>query len=360
MNNNDRFHYLLQQYQLQQITPAENDEFFEILSSGRHDQLLTQSIQQDLEQGFISSSADLPPHIAEEIVRKIFAVEKSAAQVIPMDAKRHSNNKRWLAAASVILLLITSVFFFNQTKKQNAGTDKGTLAETHITEENNANNSRIVTLKDGSQITLQPNSSIRYANSFNDSLREVYLDGEAFFEVTKNPQKPFLVYHGHLITKVLGTSFAIKPNMENGSVEVAVKTGRVQVYENLAQVKGSNKIESVILTPNQKAVYQMEKRILQSTLVTTPIPIKAISENNETEEEEFVYDQQKLAVVFNDLEKMYGIEIVVESSDLNNCFFTGDVSSQDLFTKLKIICRTTNSSYEISGTRILIKGRGCQ
>jgi hypothetical protein len=59
------------------------------------------------------------------------------------------------------------------------------------------------------------------------------------------------------------------------------------------------------------------------------------------------------------LQQDYGIDIVPENESIYQCLFTGDISQQDLFTKLDMICRATNASYEIVGTRIVIRGRGC-
>ncbi|MBS1654030.1 MAG: DUF4974 domain-containing protein, partial [Bacteroidetes bacterium] len=74
----------------------------------------------------------------------------------------------------------------------------------------------------------------------------------------------------------------------------------------------------------------------------------------------FNYEQEKLENIFDQLEATYGIEIIPENPNLNNCVFTGDLSGEDLFTKLKILCLTTQSSYEINGTRVLMKGHGCE
>ena len=195
-----------------------------------------------------------------------------------------------------------------------------------------------------------------------DGKREVYLEGEAFFQITKNPQKPFLVYYNNIVTKVLGTSFTINTNPQTGNVEVVVKTGRVQVSENKKLMKG-DELNAVIVTPNQKAIYKTEARLFETILVENP---QLIADDEHTSiktplnhKENFVYDQEKLLNVFKQLEQRYGIEIITENATLNNCVFTGDVSDQDLYTKLKIICLTTNSSYEINGTKILIKGKGC-
>ncbi len=357
MNKNDRFQYLLQQYLSGHIAAAEHDEFFEMVATHEYDELISDSIHNDLLMG-AQHTADLPPHIAQEIIRNIYNSEKSTAEIIPVNRNR-SFVKYWLAAASVALIVIASYLFITNRNQTNADV-VSTIAANAVLEQNKSHELRIITLTDGSTITLKPGSSIRYFRNFNDSAREVYLEGSAFFQVAKNPQKPFLVYYNHLVTRVLGTSFTINTNDLTGNVEVAVKTGRVQVYENEKLLKGSSPIASVILTPNQKAVYQVERRILMAELVSHPEFVKNHEDSVSVKESSrFVYEQAKLSGVFLDLEKGYGIEIVIDNTNINNCVFTGDVSTGDLFTRLKIICLATNSSYEVNGTRILIKGAGC-
>lgn len=359
MHDNDRFQYLLQQYLSGTCSVAEHDEFFELVATHRYDDLLKQSIQQDLAAGFDSSAADLPPHIAQEIVRNIFHAEKNTVEILPPPPRRILP-WRWIAAASVVLVVLASWLYLHQQQAPDASSLIASMPANAIHDQNTTAQPKQVTLSDGTVITLKPGSSIYYKKDFEDSLREVYLEGEAFFHVAKNPQKPFLVYYNNLVTRVLGTSFTINTNPQTGNIEVAVKTGRVQVYENkkIASVTGAPL--SVILTPNQKAVYQADKRILQASLVTAPVLVLPNEDSSRlADPERFVYDQEKLLKIFEELGKAYGIEIVVENTNLNNCAFTGDLSSQDLFTKLKIICLTTNASYEVTGTRILVKGAGC-
>lgn len=359
MHSNDRFSFLLQQYLSGNSTVAEHDEFFELLATHRYDDLLQQAIQQDLSKGFDSSAADLPPHVAQEIIRNIFHAEKNTVEMLPPSPRRILP-WRWIAAASVVLVVMASWLYLNYQKAPDASSLIAAMPANTIHDENTTAQPKIITLADGTAITLKPGSSIYYKKDFEDSLREVYLEGEAFFHVARNPQKPFLVYYNNLVTRVLGTSFTINTNPQTGNIEVAVKTGRVQVYENkkLASVTGAPL--SVILTPNQKAVYEADKRILQASLVTAPeLVLPNEGAGKLTDGDRFVYDQAKLSTVFEELGKAYGIEIVVENTNLNNCAFTGDLTSQDLFTKLKIICLTTNATYEITGTRILVKGVGC-
>jgi transmembrane sensor len=357
MTNNNRLNHLLDLYLSGNISADEHDEMFELLSTHKYDELLGKSIQKDLAGALSSKAADLPPHIAEEIVRNIFNAEKNTSRVLPL--KNHSYYL-WRWAAAVIVIALAGYFLFSPTR---AGKKElsfySLIPDSTIIKINNTNKQEVVILNDGSHIILQPHSSLHYARQFAADKREVFLEGEAFFQVAKNPAKPFLVYYNNIVTKVLGTSFNVNTNAQTGNIEVSVKTGKVQVYENDKLLKSRGN-KAVILTPNQKVIYIPQDRLFETALVEKPQPLLINDEKEHTDTiVPFVYDQEKLLNVFKHIEANYGIEIILENSNLNNCVFTGDVSRQDLYTKLKIICLTTNASYEINGTKILIKGNGC-
>ncbi|WP_432670348.1 FecR family protein [Flavobacterium sp. SM2513] len=107
-------------------------------------------------------------------------------------------------------------------------------------------------LPDGSLVILNGNSTVEYPQEFTDSVRFVKLKGQAFFEVTKNPEKPFIIQTGNIATKVLGTSFSI--TQIESTVEVIVNTGLVNV---------SSLTESVNLEPNQKVTYSDKAKTLR-------------------------------------------------------------------------------------------------
>ena len=360
MEKKDRFNYLLQQYTAGIISDDEQDELFELLSTSKFDSALGSTIQKELKEGHFDHTADLPPHIAQEIIRNIFKTEKNTTRILPIRT-RSFRIWRWAAAASVIFIALSFYFYGYYSKDEKTFTSF--IPGNTVSESNSTEKEKVFTLSDGSKITLQPKSTLHYSRQFSADKREVYLEGEAFFQITKNTQKPFLVYYNNIITKVLGTSFTINTNPQTGNIEVVVKTGRVQVSENGKLVKGDELNNAVIVTPNQKAIYKTKARLFETTLVENPEPI---TDDNQTRiryqrinKETFVYEQEKLLNVFEQLEDRYGIEIITENANLNNCVFTGDVSDEDLYKKLKIICLTTNSSYEINGTKILIKGKGC-
>lgn len=360
MSNVERFNYLLRGYVSGTISIEEHEELFGLLSTHEYDELLDQSVQNDLHTGITSQNADLPPHIAQEIIRNIISAEKNTAEILPSE-KASFPVWRWMAAASIILIAVAAYVFLPGNSKIRNHAFAYIIPANIITYKNNSASEQIVALSDGSKIFLKPHSAIHYPAKFIAKNREVYLEGEAFFKVARNPQKPFLVFYNKIVTKVLGTSFTINTNAQTGNVEVSVKTGRVQVYENDKIVQSASSDKGVILTPNQKAIYKEEQRLFQTTLVEMPqlIPDRRHPhvDSLNVSVQNFNYEQEKLGNVLRELEEAYGIEIVVENADLYNCVFSGDVSDPDLFTKLKIICLATNSSFEINGTRILIRGK---
>jgi transmembrane sensor len=218
----------------------------------------------------------------------------------------------------------------------------------------------LILLSDGSKVKLDKGGKISYAPSFvNLDKREVYLSGNAFFEITKNPLKPFFVHANGIVTKVLGTSFLIKTDIIKKGVTVEVVTGRVEVYEQkFSGLKSNSKRgNGVILTPNQKVVYSGEKGLFETSLVDEPVPI--IKANKKIAKEDFVFEDAPLSRVIEAIENIYGIKVEVENDAILNCPFTGDISEQNLFRKFDAICQTTKTTYEIKETKVFIKGHGC-
>lgn len=355
MSKTNRFAQLLELYLSGNISADEHEELFDLISTHEYDALLSRAIQKSLAKDPAYLTTDLPPHVAEDIIRHIFNSEKNAARVLPLSKPSHS--RRWLVAASVILLLgVAGYFLLTSSLSTNTANSTGIPANS-LTWSNDKEQQKTITLSDGSKVTLKPNSKLHYTKDFNTDRREVFLEGEAFFDIVKDHTKPFLVHCQSLVARVLGTSFTINSIEATGEIEVAVRTGKVQVYENDTEKAEKDRIyKAIILTPNQRLLYKEKSRLFETLLVDKPEPL----ENDGKKLAPFIYEDETLEYVFDHIEKKYGIEIVIDNPDINNCRFTGDVSKQDLYTKLDMICLTTNASYEVNGTKILVKGPGCK
>jgi ferric-dicitrate binding protein FerR (iron transport regulator) len=268
---------------------------------------------------------------------------------------------RWAAAAAILIGVSFGIYgLFSSPQKSVAyqqSKEKQKLTEVI----NTSPEVKKVQLEDGTIITLQPSSRLAYPNRFASDKREIYLEGEAFFKVAKNPVKPFLVHTGNLVTQVLGTSFTIKPDKETNKIIVSVKTGRVAVFEDNSHIILNNdqkKNNGTIITPNQSVIYDAASRNFTTLLVDNPEPVMSDS-NRIVAPALFAFDETDLATVLENVGKMYAIDIMVENENIYHCRFTGDITRQSLYEKLDLICQSTNHQYEIKGTKILIKGKGC-
>ncbi|AEI46869.1 FecR family protein [Runella slithyformis] len=215
-----------------------------------------------------------------------------------------------------------------------------------------------IALEDGSTVTLYPKSSIRYPNPFSPSRREVYLNGKAFFDITKNPRKPFWVYTYHISTQVLGTSFMVNSFADAKEANVEVKTGKVSVYtrKDLEKAKGTqqNARAGVVLTPNQQVAFsKTEERLLKSIVEAPSVVIEA-------PKQEFIFEEAPVSQVFRFLEKIYGLTVIYDAKTMEACYLTANLSDESLFDKLDLICKITHSGYEMVDGQIIIHSRGCK
>lgn len=163
------------------------------------------------------------------------------------------------------------------------------LAECHV----DNGQTKVVRLSDGTQVRLNAGSSLFYPQRFSRlfSRRDVYLDGEAHFDVAKNSSQPFIVHVGNLKVKVLGTHFNVKAYPADELVTTTLEQGKVKVYE--------DKIAMTLL-PDEQAVYnrisgKMTKRSVDS------------GNYNQWMDGKLLFDQTPLKVIIADLQRRYNV-----------------------------------------------------
>jgi ferric-dicitrate binding protein FerR (iron transport regulator) len=250
-----------------------------------------------------------------------------------------------VAALMAGLFIGYKAFFSTTENKDTAMTVRAEQKAGFVSFINTERQAKKLQLDDGTVVELRPNSSLKYPSRFAGKQRNVYLTGEAFFDVKRDEERPFFVHAGGLITEVLGTSFTIKSLSK--SVEVAVVSGKVSVYEN-----GSIKAKSqLILTPNQKAVYQLESRKLSAGIVETPAII-----NPEPAQANPIFDDVPLQDVVRHLEKGYGLKITLQNEAIRSCLFSGDLKDLPLMEQLDLICKAVNARHRVAGNTINIEG----
>jgi transmembrane sensor len=202
-----------------------------------------------------------------------------------------------------------------------------------------------ITLPDGSVVWLNQNSNLQYHKEFNGNTREVKLNGEAFFEVQKNKNKPFIISSKQSTTQVLGTSFNLVAYDSANEVELSVKTGQVSFTAN------QNK-QQIIVNANERAIINKEAQA----------PQKEIYNNNALawQNKELTFNNTLFSEVAKTLAHSYNVKISISNTRINNCHFTGEFKNASFQNVMETICKTLQLVYEQEENKVTIKGEGCQ
>ncbi|MDR6560611.1 MULTISPECIES: FecR family protein [unclassified Arcicella] len=208
-------------------------------------------------------------------------------------------------------------------------------------------------LPDGSKVWLNPATTILYKIVKNAATREVYLEGEAFFDVKPNKEQPFYVKNKGLNVVVLGTSFNVIASSKDVKYEVSVVTGKVKVkYQD---PENGERFNQVIITPQQQVVIQKE----ENTLETHDLTLEKSKHRQLWEPVSMSFDEVILDKVLARLEQEYGMTIRTPNMDIRKCELFANFNNQRLPVIMDIICSSINATYQIEGNEITIIGEGC-
>lgn len=247
-------------------------------------------------------------------------------------------------AASVVLILGMAWFFYQQNQAADVEQPSVQLVE----KQTRAGQKLSVTLPDGSKVRLNAESEISYFENFSKSSREVHLKGEAFFEVVKNPKKPFRVITEGMTTTVLGTSFNVDAYEQTEKVTVA--TGKVEVALRKKHKANGTK---VYITPKEQAAMTANGDGLMVNTVELE-DILAWKENK------LVFRNVSLLEASQELEKWFGVEINFANDKIKECKFSNVYSNEALENILKELKFILNVEYEMSDNNtITLTGSGC-
>ena len=339
----ERFHDLLEKYQEGRCTEAE---------------------RAIVEQWYSLLDTDAPQQGEEEMAmleQKLWLRINGQITAEPQSRRFRLHRRPLIALLSVAASLCLCLLLFVLYNRNSEPVQSPFLASNDVKLKrviNGGSQQHLIRLEDGSQVLLEPKASLTYPVHFKKDLREVSLNGDGFFTISKNPSRPFLVYSKDVITRVVGTSFTVKFNPLSKRSEVTVKTGKVIVssaweLNRTPLSKLFSKPEMVTLVPNQKTIFDPHTAAFSTTLADNPVFIKKADARESMPD--FKYNEAPVGEVIGHLKKAYGIDILLLDADLNNNTFTGDLSAQNLYNKLDFLCESINASYQLVGTSIYVK-----
>jgi ferric-dicitrate binding protein FerR (iron transport regulator) len=251
-----------------------------------------------------------------------------------------------LRVAAVILVTAFAVVFMRYTMINEVETEQVSEFYVMQTLETERGEKARVTFSDGTKVTLNSESSLRFPTEFHGSKREVYLEGEAFFDVNNDANQPFIVYAQDAEVQVLGTEFNVK-GWENGSsVEVAVLQGKVAVGP---VNSGINTQDQVILT---------DGFFTSITNGGKPAPPQRVNITNHLiwTRGGIHFDNEPMFKVVRDIERRFNVRIDGLSDDLMEVPYTGTFQYADLDEVLSIIGVTVGFDYQRDEKEIIING----
>jgi transmembrane sensor len=284
-------------------------------------------------QNFSVTESSSPDY--KKLFAKLWAVFEQK-NTVPKSKARYLSTILKIAAALVIGLLIGIYVSSLKSKPEpvyyTAHSPKGSVSE--------------MILPDGSVIFLNADSRVRYSIEGENGIREVFLSGEAWFEVAKNEEKPFVVRTPFYDVNVTGTQFNVKAYETDNEVTTTLEEGQVIIHS-------SEKLklaEDIIMKPGEQIVFNKE---------TNAASIKTVNTKWFTSWKDnkliFVNMNMKELVVL--LERKYGVEIDVKSNEILKLHFDGTIKNETIIEILEIMKKTLPIDYKIAGQKIEITNK---
>ena len=266
------------------------------------------------------------------------------------------------AAVIILTISMSGLLFYNLGKAENKVQGAG-ISEMVVPLGSKAD----FTLSDGTTVTLNAGSRLKFDNTFGIADRVVQLEGEGFFKVAKDASRPFLVKTSHINVVALGTSFNVKAYPGEKTIETTLIEGSVLVEEIIA----GQSPEKMVLTPNQKLTFYKNDStmvdeslkddndsslIIKSDPGPEPIKIqKAITENINVEpviswkENKWIFEKQSLLQIAVDLERKFDVQIEFKSERLKNYRFTGTILAEPIEQVLEVMSISAPINFTVKG-----------
>lgn len=300
-------------------------------------------LQQQLEENWQASNTALPPIEIDakkdfQGFKKRMQAHKSAATA-PKTAKiRSINSRRRLLsiAAAIAIPLMAAIWLFRPSP-----------ATTMLVAQTTSGETKSIELNDGTMVTLNENSELKYPATFAATDRQVQLSGEGFFEVAKDATRPFEVQLERASVKVLGTVFNVRSLANESEIKVNVEEGKVQ-FSSTHIGKG------VILTAGEEGTYD---------LTANQITEKKVNNKNASawKTASLTYKNELLSTVVSDLAKHFKVKVTVTNEVMQNCRVTArfaDVTAKDVLNYIVEVYQMDLK--EIDGQTFELGGGKCE
>lgn len=357
MKETDRLNRLLTAYLENRCSEGELTELLALLERAEEDRDVKETLH-TYWQSLSMTPTGTPPSLSEdldlwfeEIYTEARMREGRYTRLQPVHRRARRRSGILLRVAAILVLALSlSLAWISVNPVGDVSTDESVVT----TVEKRADRGEKIrfSLPDGTQVHLNSDSRLQYERSFDGSVRDVHLEGEGYFVVARDEEKPFVVHANGVRTRVLGTSFNIRAYRQQERATVAVTHGRVSVQEERDETMDVES-ESIILEAGQWADYSVsDDRMTRGE--------GDVSERVAWNEGVLLYHDKRLAEVANELERWYGVTIQFEDSSLGECVIRGEHRNEVLENVLNAIGYAFDIDYRIEGREVALSGEGCE
>lgn len=292
--------------------------------------------------------AKIHEKIAQEEDKLCTAKEDNVRKIVQKAEPESRWIKRWKRgiAASFLLTIMASAVWLISGRREGKQAETAPSAQVeYMTRQTRPGEKLTLKLNDGSIIHLNSNSKIRFPKSFRGELREVFMEGQAFFEVQRDENKPFIVHSKNLITSVLGTSFAILEDSAAQISQVAVLTGKVKVAKSVGT--GQEPSGELYLEPMDAASLDGAQGSFEK--------IKVDYDNAFAwKDKVLVFRNATFEEVLRKLENWYGVSFIQKRKINNRKDYTGRFDDQTLEEVMIGLSFTYDFEFDIQDSTLII------
>lgn len=287
-----------------------------------------------------TASVDQKQRWKQQLDQRIF---DDASQVQTIALKPFYKRNTFIRYAAILVIGVVGLSLWKLNSNQKNDLQQVIAFEEKINPQ--GQRTKIV-LPDSSTVYLGAMSKLRFVKNFVGKTREVQLEGEAFFEVTKNPNKPFVIHTGKISTQVLGTSFKIDA-FAGKPISVLVSTGKVRVDRHI-----DGRVEPIaMLLPGETVTWneQISKKTLTSVAVADVLGWK---------EGRLFFNETKLIDIVDILKRWYNVDIRIANQTLANRVVKVNLTTNISIAKImNILSVAGDFQYQMNGKEIIIKNK---
>lgn len=325
----ERLHYLFRQYVDNNCSESELEEFFSYVQQSENDEPLREMIRKVYED---LNYLDVNGTYVDENGRLVLpSPDWAETEVITTRAERARPYAKYLVAA-MIILTACSVWIM-QTNRSDR---ERTMSMSSLTKkETNRSESKYIVLADGTQVWLNAASSLQFPDQFNTSKREVFLVGEAYFDVKHADRIPFIIHTGKISTTVLGTAFNIKAYPGQRNITISVSKGKVKVA-------GENGWETTLVRGQQIKVKEEGEEAREQIIGTEKIA--GWQQGN------LVYDDEAFDDIIADMQRIYNVNIEINNKSIRELRISTSFKREiGIEQALQVLCKLTDTQLTQSG-----------